>query len=62
MRAELDRQTVKQLNRIDRRRRIKYSGKHEQELGSTRSQTRQEEERDEGKWSRSHYRHAASSR
>lgn len=62
MRSDLDRQMVKQLNRLDRRRRIKYHEHYAEELGSASEETRRSTGRHAHERSRVDYRYAADPR
>lgn len=67
MYATLDKRTVKALNRLDKRRRMKYDGRHKEgnraeELRAERGEVDGPEGRYEGQLSRSAHRYATSHR
>ena len=64
MRAYLSRQDIKALNRLDKRRRMKYDGRHKErldaeELGATREEVEGSQERYARQFSRPRHRHVA---
>jgi len=60
--AEIDKQTMKALNRVDKRRKMKYRGWHAEELRFQREEVEGPEGRDEGQRPRAHYGHPAYNR
>lgn len=67
MYAVLDKRTVKALNRLDKRRRMKYDARHKEyedaeELRAAREEVGEAQGRYEGQLSRAHHRHYAGHR